>query len=239
MVRDLRASHGITVDILKAADRPIRDQIRPRSRLRFLEEIYNIREAEERLLSRQTGNALFSVIVIHEANFFHTDKQPVKQTSCQDVLNKLKRASTSGLSGCTDIDQNSTKSMGAFVSDWAHVSDENASLTSFTHYGTLPHLTTRQGENRQDHRKSLSYPDQPAVPFQVTPSQWELGPLEASSCMGVTDYPCQSPYWSEGANALTQREQYKAAHYVPASGPLAYTMAGTGRLPQSNGMYWS
>lgn len=60
IVRELHTSHGITVETLKVADRPIRDQIRPKSRLRFLEEIYDIRGAEERLLSRQTGNVLLT-----------------------------------------------------------------------------------------------------------------------------------------------------------------------------------
>lgn len=62
IVRELHTSHGITVETLKIADRPIRDQIRPKSRLRFLEEIYDIRGAEERLLSRQTGNVLLTLL---------------------------------------------------------------------------------------------------------------------------------------------------------------------------------
>lgn len=52
IVRELYTSHGITVETLKLADRPIRDQIRPKGRLQFLEEIYDIRGTEEQLLSR-------------------------------------------------------------------------------------------------------------------------------------------------------------------------------------------
>lgn len=238
IVRELRVSHGITVDILKVADRPIRHKIRPKSRLRFLEEIYDIREAEERLLSKQTGNVFGKVIVIFEANFFPTDKRTFKQISYPDAFDKVKRASrASAPTRCTDINQNSTQFMGAFVSDWAYPPDLNASLTSFTYYSTSQHA--HQGENCQDHRQSLSHSGQPAIPFQAKSSQWEPSLLETSSFMASTDYTSQFPYWYEGANALTQGEQYKIAHHVSASGPPVYTMAGISQLTQSNGIYQS
>ncbi|KAJ6032514.1 hypothetical protein N7540_003246 [Penicillium herquei] len=190
IVRELGASHGMTVDMLKAADRPIRDQIRPRSRLQFLEEIYKIRKEEERLLSKQTGSVSIGFL-----------------TSCPDILNEPKRANTSALLDCTEVGQNSTKAMGVFVGDWAYLSDENASFTPLTHNDILPyHLTARQNGNFQDTPEAPSYPDQPAVPFHVTPSQWEPGPLEASPYAGVTTYP------------------------------LAYAIAGIGQLPQSRVM---
>ena len=77
IVRELHTSHGITVETLKVADRPIRDQIRPKSRLRFLEEIYDIRRAEERLLGRQTGNVLLTPLSF------------VRLTSSIKILNQL------------------------------------------------------------------------------------------------------------------------------------------------------
>ena len=102
IVRELHTSHGITVETLKVADRPIRDQIRPKSRLRFLEEIYDIRRAEERLLSRQTGNVLLTLLSFvrltssikignqldncHIRTFFTKRKGPAVQLGPHDVL---------------------------------------------------------------------------------------------------------------------------------------------------------
>ncbi|KAJ5910704.1 uncharacterized protein N7473_000007, partial [Penicillium subrubescens] len=232
IIRELRESHGITVDTLRVADRSIRDQIRPRSKLQFLEEVYNIREAEEWLLTGQTGNTLFSVIIIHEANFFHIGKQLVKQTSSPEVSNKVRKPSTSGLSGCTDIEQNKIKSVDHFARDSAYFSHVDKSFTSFTQCGTLQHLTTGQDENCQDHRESFLYSREPSIPFHATPPQWEPGSIETSSVMGATYYTPQFSYRCESANALAKSETHKAAHYVPASRPLVYNMPEIGRLPQ-------
>jgi hypothetical protein len=220
------------VDTLRKADRSIRDQIRPRRKLQFLEEVYNIREAEEFLLSGQTGTSLFSGIVIHQANFFHTGKQLVKQTSSPEVSNKIRKPSTFGLSGCTDIEQSNMKSVDNFAGDWSHLSHLNNSFTSFTQCGTLQHLTTGQDENCQDHMESFLYSREPSIPFHVTPPQWEPGSIEASSVMGATYYPPQFPHRCESANALAQSEPHKAAHYVPVARPLVYNVPEIGRLPQ-------
>jgi hypothetical protein len=220
------------VDTLREADRSIRDQIRPRRKLQFLEEVYNIREAEEWLLSGQTGKTLFSVIVIHEANFFHTGKQLIKQISSPEVSNKIRKPKTSGLSWCSDIEQNDMEPVDNFASDWAHFSHVNNSFTSFPQCGALQHLTTGQVEKCQDHRESFLYSCEPSIPVHVTPGQWEPGSIEASSVMGATYYPSPFPYWCESANALAQSETHKATHCVPASRPRVYTKPEIGRLPQ-------
>lgn len=213
IVRELHTSHGITVETLKVADRPIRDQIRPKSRLRFLEEIYDIRRAEERLLSRQTGNVLLTLF-IGEANIFHKDRQPVKQPSYPDVFLKTKAASRAiGPTGCTENDRNSTQSKGTLVSDWVYDPDFNVSFSSFTYCGPLQHVTSRQDENCQDYVRLLTNSGQPAIPFHVQQSEWE-------PFTGSPDYTSQFPYWYEGANALAQGERYNTAHPVLASRPL-------------------
>ncbi|KAJ5369357.1 uncharacterized protein N7496_009117 [Penicillium cataractarum] len=232
IVRELRVSHGITVDTLREADRSIRDQIRPRSKFKFLEEVYNLREAEEWLLSGQIGNTLLRVIVIQEANFFHIGKQLVKQTSSPEVSNKIRNPSSSGLSGCADIEKNKMMSVDNFASDCAHLSHVNNSFTSFTQCGTLQRLTTGQDENCHDQVVSFLYSREPYIPFHVTPPQWGPGSLQASSDMAAPYYPPQFPYWYESANALAQSETHNAAHYFPASRPLLSNMPEIGRLPQ-------
>ncbi|KAJ5550189.1 hypothetical protein N7461_004887, partial [Penicillium sp. DV-2018c] len=55
MLCDLRTSHGVTAQRLKAADQSIRRQILPATRLELLDEMYNIREKEEKLLDGEIG----------------------------------------------------------------------------------------------------------------------------------------------------------------------------------------
>lgn len=52
---DLRASNGVTARRLEQAEQPIRRQISPAERLQLLDELYEVREAEEKFLDGVTG----------------------------------------------------------------------------------------------------------------------------------------------------------------------------------------
>ncbi|KAJ5087049.1 hypothetical protein NUU61_008356 [Penicillium alfredii] len=54
IVRELRTRYGVTVKRLKEADQPIRRQISPPERLQILDEVYQVREAEEKILEGAT-----------------------------------------------------------------------------------------------------------------------------------------------------------------------------------------
>ncbi|KAA8649685.1 DUF2841 domain-containing protein [Aspergillus tanneri] len=63
---ELRDSHAICVEKLKEADQSIRRQIMPSERLQVLDEIYRVREEEERYLSGRTdGQAVVYVSLVH------------------------------------------------------------------------------------------------------------------------------------------------------------------------------
>lgn len=51
ILRELRESHGITAEKLREAGQDVRRQITPAERLKVLDEIYTVRQAEERYLS--------------------------------------------------------------------------------------------------------------------------------------------------------------------------------------------
>lgn len=55
---ELRSSYGITARKLKAADQPIRRQILPVERLAILDEVYQVREEEEKFLDEVTGTLI-------------------------------------------------------------------------------------------------------------------------------------------------------------------------------------
>ncbi|KAJ5981907.1 hypothetical protein N7451_012007, partial [Penicillium sp. IBT 35674x] len=50
---ELRQSHGVTAEKLRAADQDVRCQIRPANRLRVLDEVYFVRKIEEQYLKRE------------------------------------------------------------------------------------------------------------------------------------------------------------------------------------------
>ena len=52
---ELRAGYGITARKLKVSDQPIRRQILPVERLEILDEVYQVREEEEKFLDGVTG----------------------------------------------------------------------------------------------------------------------------------------------------------------------------------------
>lgn len=52
---ELRASNGVTARRLKEAEQPIRRQISPPERLQLLDELYDVREAEEKFQDGATG----------------------------------------------------------------------------------------------------------------------------------------------------------------------------------------
>ncbi|KAJ5379742.1 uncharacterized protein N7496_002170 [Penicillium cataractarum] len=59
---ELRTSHGVTARRLKEADQPIRRQISPTERLQILDEVYRVREEEEKFQEGVTdGKALVSI----------------------------------------------------------------------------------------------------------------------------------------------------------------------------------
>ncbi|KAJ5743785.1 hypothetical protein N7533_008655 [Penicillium manginii] len=59
---ELRTTYGITARKLKASDQPIRRQILPAERLEILDEVYQVREEEEKLLDGVTdGKAMVSI----------------------------------------------------------------------------------------------------------------------------------------------------------------------------------
>ncbi|KAJ5083019.1 hypothetical protein N7532_012062 [Penicillium argentinense] len=59
---ELRTSYGITAQRLKAADQPIRRQILPVERLEILDEVYQVREEEEKFLEGITdGKTMVSI----------------------------------------------------------------------------------------------------------------------------------------------------------------------------------
>lgn len=55
---ELRTSHGITSRKLKDAGRPIQQFISPTERLQLLDELYRVREEEEKFLDAITGKSL-------------------------------------------------------------------------------------------------------------------------------------------------------------------------------------
>lgn len=52
---ELRSSHGITAQKLKLAGQPIEQKIAPVERLQLLNELYMVREEEEKFLDSITG----------------------------------------------------------------------------------------------------------------------------------------------------------------------------------------
>lgn len=62
---ELRTSHGITTQRLKEADQPIRRQITPVERLQILDEVYLVREEEEKFLKGESGMVI--ILLIYEA----------------------------------------------------------------------------------------------------------------------------------------------------------------------------
>lgn len=54
---ELRTSHGVTARRLKEADQPIRRQISPTERLQILDEVYQVREEEEKFQEGVIGNS--------------------------------------------------------------------------------------------------------------------------------------------------------------------------------------
>jgi hypothetical protein len=66
MLCDLRTSRGITVEKLRGADAAIRCHIYPPERLQVLDEIYRVREEEEKFLNGQQGFSLHSLIGIYK-----------------------------------------------------------------------------------------------------------------------------------------------------------------------------
>jgi hypothetical protein len=57
---ELRTSHGVTARRLKEAEQSIRRQISPPERLQLLDELYDVREAEEQFQDGATGTRLYS-----------------------------------------------------------------------------------------------------------------------------------------------------------------------------------
>lgn len=64
----LRTSHGITARKLKAADQPIRRQILPVERLAILDEVYQVREEEEKFLDGVTGMSMEDPMLYSQQN---------------------------------------------------------------------------------------------------------------------------------------------------------------------------
>lgn len=58
ILRELGDSHGITAEKLRDAGQDVRRQIQPTERLKVLDEIYNVRSAEERYLRGEIGQYL-------------------------------------------------------------------------------------------------------------------------------------------------------------------------------------
>lgn len=52
---ELRTTYGITARRLREADQPIRRQITPVERLQMMDELYEVREEEEKFLDGKTG----------------------------------------------------------------------------------------------------------------------------------------------------------------------------------------
>jgi len=52
---ELRTTYGITARRLREADQPIRRQITPVERLQMMDELYEVREEEEKFLDGTTG----------------------------------------------------------------------------------------------------------------------------------------------------------------------------------------
>ncbi|KAJ5815027.1 hypothetical protein N7474_006804 [Penicillium riverlandense] len=71
ILRELRTSYGISAAKLREADQPIRHQISPPERLRILNEIYLVREAEENFLEGKTDGQ--SMVRISRANLPETE----------------------------------------------------------------------------------------------------------------------------------------------------------------------
>jgi hypothetical protein len=82
---ELRSSHGITVKALKEADRPIRHKMQPQSRLRFLDELYRVREQEERLIAEHPGWYPDKDILITEVNTSPEGWQAIHKPSYAEV----------------------------------------------------------------------------------------------------------------------------------------------------------
>ncbi|KAL1963362.1 hypothetical protein VTN77DRAFT_8378 [Rasamsonia byssochlamydoides] len=66
ILRELRESHGITAEKLREAGQDVRRQITPVERLKVLDEIYNVRQAEERYLSGEISkDTLIPISQVH------------------------------------------------------------------------------------------------------------------------------------------------------------------------------
>lgn len=58
ILTELRTSHGITAQRLREADQTIRRQISPVERLQILDEVYRVREEEEKFLDGESGTVV-------------------------------------------------------------------------------------------------------------------------------------------------------------------------------------
>ncbi|KAJ9255358.1 hypothetical protein DTO280E4_4255 [Paecilomyces variotii] len=69
ILRELGDSHGITAEKLRDAGQDVRRQIQPTERLKVLDEIYNVRSAEERYLRGEIdGDSIIYVTQVHLAD---------------------------------------------------------------------------------------------------------------------------------------------------------------------------
>lgn len=85
ILRELRSSHGITVKKLEEADRPIRYKMQPQSRLQFLDELYRVREQEERLFAEHPGWYSDKGMLINEINTSPKGWQAIHQPLYAEV----------------------------------------------------------------------------------------------------------------------------------------------------------
>lgn len=65
---DLKDSHGVTADKLREAGQDVRRQICPANRLQVLDEIYFVRQMEEKYLDGEIGKLLYGLVFATLAN---------------------------------------------------------------------------------------------------------------------------------------------------------------------------
>lgn len=91
---ELRTSYGITARKLKASDQPIRRQILPAERLDILDEIYQVREEEEKFLDQVTGMILSYLCIPASRTDWSQMGKPWCQSHAQTSLMQQRLSST-------------------------------------------------------------------------------------------------------------------------------------------------
>ncbi|PLB41005.1 DUF2841 domain-containing protein [Aspergillus candidus] len=144
---ELRGSHNITVEKLREADQSIRRQILPAERLQVLDEIYHVREEEERYLDgRADAQSAVCVYRVHLPDLDSHTRSP--SSSLTRDLNPVYRKEVPDMESHTSVFPSTGGSPGSDTTTTPRNSAKDSSASSSVHAGwepcapSLPSLST-------------------------------------------------------------------------------------------------